>query len=356
MLTVVLALFTAKILTAQSEDTLLDPINKSENLIHNPVSIQNIFNSVLSDNVKRYPARIFIMGDSYIESGDFASGFQTKISSFYGNGGKVLLAINGQFPNTVSTRETKLTGEQKIVGFDLLTNGQNFTPLVRSQNGEPVELTPVPSDRKNLISFNFSQSLSSFYISSGKNVPAQPVLGIILRYENSGVVTGYYGKSSTSLRNWNTGMNQAYDVIRSFNADLIIINLGINDCAGTNFNKKYAEVELNQLIKKIRLHSPNSALLFISPPGFYKQGKEGFAETPNVTIMREVLAELSVKHNFAWWDMKAVMGGDSSMAVWVKQGLALFDYVHLKPNGSQLLSMSLAEAIKESESTLVNEN
>ncbi len=44
LLTVVLALFTAKILTAQSEDTLLDPINKSENLIHNPVSIQNIFN------------------------------------------------------------------------------------------------------------------------------------------------------------------------------------------------------------------------------------------------------------------------------------------------------------------------
>lgn len=319
--------------------------DSTENYIRDSLALRQKIVPFLDMSTGNLPLKIFIIGDSFIASGEFAGYFAKEVAGSLGRGGDALLTIHKKFPSRLTAQKHAVKSQgHPVSGFQLLTDASADKITVFPINGNDAQIR-IDSSGPGGIFVSFSKPLSGFYIATSENVPEIAVAGIILRYAGRGVVTSYFGSESASIRTYNNQMGHIFELLASYLPDVLVINLGVNDCAGPNFNKNYADAELKYFLKNVKKALPQTALLFVSPPGFYANRHEGFVSSPSVNIFRERLDLLAAKEGFAWWDMKAVMGGDSSMAEWVKAGLAISDHIHLSTHGMSLIAKLLSRAI-----------
>lgn len=319
--------------------------DSTQNYIRDSLFFKQKLISSLDQEDGTFPLKIFIIGDSFIASGELAAYFAKEITGALGKGGDALLTINRKFPSRLTPKKHAVKSQgQPVIGFQLLTYADPDEITVIPTDGSYAGVT-IDSAGPGGIFVSFSKPLSDFYIATSKNVPEIAVSGIILKYPAAGAVISYFGAESASIRTYNNQMEHVFKLLSIYQPGVVVVNLGVNDCAGPNFNKNYADAELRYFLKKIRKALPQTALLFISPPGFHVKSKKGFVPSPGVDIFRDRLDFLAGKEGFAWWDMKAVMGGENSMAEWVKAGLAISDHIHLSTHGMSLIAKLLSGAI-----------
>ncbi|GJQ31709.1 MAG: hypothetical protein HBSAPP04_05480 [Ignavibacteriaceae bacterium] len=346
-LTVILAAITLvpSLSFSQLRPDSFQKYDSTENYIRDSLALRQKLVPVIDIGTGKLPLKIFIIGDSFIASGEFAGYFAKEIAGALGRGGDALLTIHKKFPSRLTAQKHAVKSQgHSVSGFQLLTGASAEAITVFPIDGTDARIR-IDSSGPGGIFVSFSKPLSGFYIATSENVPEIAVAGIILRYAGRGVVTSYFGSESASIRTYNNQMGHIFKLLASYLPDVLVINLGVNDCAGPNFNKNYADAELKYFLKNIRNAIPQAALLFISPPGFHMKRKEGFVTSPGVNIFRDRLDLLAAKEGFAWWDMKAVMGGENSMAEWVKAGLAISDHIHLSTHGMSLIAKLLSGAI-----------
>ncbi len=316
-----------------------------ENFIRDSSFLIEKLRGVARNGENNFPLKFFLLGDSYFASGELAGYFEKQISDTLGKAGEILLSSNKKFPDSINREKFLVTSRSgHIKGFHLLTGTGPDQIKITAAEGINSTFT-IDSSNTSGIFVSFSKPLKSFYLSPVQNVPNIAVSGIVLRYSTQGVISSYLGVESASLRTYNNQLPGVFRLLQLIQPDVLIINLGINDCAGPNFTSNYADVELKYLLKKLRAVVPGAALLFISPPAFCVKKNGRLTPSPSVDIFRERLNILAAKEGFAWWDMKAVMGGDSSMAQWVKAGLAISDHIHLTTHGMSLIARLLSGAI-----------
>ena len=345
LFTVSVSAFFCQLTLPQSLSGSTPVFNSSENYIRDSAALKIKLKTVLDTGGKSSVLSIFMIGDSYFASGELSGYFDRELSHSLGKAGESLLSVNKKFPASISTSKTFIRSSGPPVrALRILTSAGADQISLSSNDGKPL-IAASEAYPDGGILFRFKEPVSGFYISSAKNVPFIHTSGVILYYDSPGIITGYYGVVSASLRTYNNQLGNIFKVIEIYKPDILIINLGLNDCAGPNFNRSYADIELKYLLQKVRMASPGTSILYLSPPGFYSRQKKGFLPSPNIDIFRERLAGLAGKEKFAWWDMRAVMGGDTSMTAWVKAGLAVKDYIHLTSSGMSLISRLLAEAV-----------
>lgn len=316
------------------------------NKIGNPRSIEKIISQRFKKDSTSSQLKIFIIGDSHVASGGIAKSLNSTLAEEFGDGGKVYLPLNKEFPSSMGHKDIKISSTEKSInGFTLLSNTTSDKLSIKDASGNNVEIKSTESLENHTIKVNFSNELPEFYISAAKNVPTVYSKGLITSTTESGVVTTWYGVVGASLLSYNINMNYIYPFIEAYAPDILIINLGTNDCTGENFNLQYVSVEYDRLIQKLKKTAPKAALLLISPPDFfsYRGGKHTFNKM--VKVMREGIVKLSEKHDLSYWDLKAVMGGDSSMITWVKAGLGSKDYIHFTNEGHVIVGKLLGKAI-----------
>ncbi len=345
LLTLAVSTFFCHVAIPQTPSGSAPVFNSSENYIRDSTALKNKLKTVLDSGGARSALGIFMIGDSYFASGEFAGYFDRELSRSLGKAGESLLSVNKKFPVSISTSKTHVrSAGPPVRAIRVLTSAGADQISLTSNDGKPLIAASEAFPGGGIL-FRFKEPLSDFYISSAKNVPYIHTSGVILYYDSPGIITGYFGVVAASIRTYNNQLGSIFKVIEIYKPDILIINLGLNDCAGPNFNRSYADIELKYLLQNIRKASPGTSILYLSPPGFYSRQKKGFLPSPNIDIFRERIAGLAVKENFAWWDMRAVMGGDTSMVAWVKAGLAVKDYIHLTPNGMAIISKLLAESV-----------
>jgi lysophospholipase L1-like esterase len=71
----------------------------------------------------------------------------------------------------------------------------------------------------------------------------------------------------------------------------------------------------------------------------------------NASSIRDVMLRLSASENVAVWDTYGVMGGEGSIKLWERAGLAQRDRIHLKREGYVLLGDLLFTALTETYGT-----
>ena len=105
-------------------------------------------------------------------------------------------------------------------------------------------------------------------------------------------------------------------------------------------------VELENQINYIKRVAPKATLLFIGPADMGRSYGGKIGTWHGLPELNDSLRAMALRNKVAYWDMFHVMGGEGSMAQWVKHKPALAgpDYIHFTFTGAQEIGSDLARS------------
>lgn len=140
---------------------------------------------------------------------------------------------------------------------------------------------------------------------------------------------------------------------RSFsltNTRLIILQFGGNIMPVANSDKtidNYAD-QIARQIRYFQDAAPDARIIFIGPSDMGRTASDGTIRTwPRLMQLNDTLRATALSNGAAYWDMFAVMGGENSMARWVRHNppYAGPDYIHFTPAGARIIGDALSSSI-----------
>jgi len=148
-----------------------------------------------------------------------------------------------------------------------------------------------------------------------------------------------------------TRINEAVmkESFKLLNTKMIILQFGGNRMPSISSVKaipKYME-ELENQIAYFRRVAPDATLLFIGPADMGKSSEGKIKTWTNLPALNDSLKAMALNNKVAYWDMFRVMGGEGSMAQWVKHNppLAGPDYIHFTHSGAQKMGSALSKSL-----------
>ena len=133
------------------------------------------------------------------------------------------------------------------------------------------------------------------------------------------------------------------------NVRLIILQFGGNSMPYRKTGKSISEYKasLEKQILYLRGIAPDASILFIGPSDMSTNIRGKMQTYPHLPMMVDSLKAAANNCGAAYWDLYGAMGGDGSMAEWVKARpqLAGSDYVHFTPRGAEAVGNMLFETL-----------
>ena len=140
-------------------------------------------------------------------------------------------------------------------------------------------------------------------------------------------------------------MKQSFSLL---NTRLIIMQFGGNRMPGISSPKNITPYmrELEKQINYMKRVAPQSTLLFIGPADIGRSYGGKMGTWKGLPELNDSLRAMVLRNDVAYWDMFHVMGGEGSMAQWVKHKppLAGPDYIHFTLSGAQTIGSDLAKS------------
>jgi LysM repeat protein len=124
--------------------------------------------------------------------------------------------------------------------------------------------------------------------------------------------------------------------------DLIVITLGTNESVQSAKSIEAMELQVSQLLAKLKRQLPQASILLTINPDVLKNKS---AENENGLLVRNILRRQSQQHGVATWDLFQIMGGMGSMRQWRAVGLAQSDAIHFSEKGYQVQAQLLYDAL-----------
>ena len=106
-------------------------------------------------------------------------------------------------------------------------------------------------------------------------------------------------------------------------------------------------VELDKQIKYFKEVAPQATILFIGPADMGKSYNGKVTTWKGLPELNDSIKALALRNDVAYWDMFHVMGGESSMAQYVKHRppLGSPDHIHFTFLGAQEIGDNLAKSL-----------
>lgn len=140
-------------------------------------------------------------------------------------------------------------------------------------------------------------------------------------------------------------LKQSYELL---DTKMIILQFGGNRMPGITTSKSIAAYmkELEKHVNYVKSAAPNATFLFIGPADMGKSYNGVMGTWKGLPELNDSLRAMALRNGMAYWDMFHVMGGEGSMAQWVKHSPALAgpDYVHFTFTGAQEIGADLAKS------------
>ena len=141
-------------------------------------------------------------------------------------------------------------------------------------------------------------------------------------------------------------MEESFDLL---DTRLIILQFGGNRMPGIAGSKSIGSYmrELDEQIEYFKEIAPRASLLFIGPADMGKSYNGHIGTWKGLPELNDSLRATAARHDIAYWDMFHVMGGEGSMAQFVrhKPALAGPDYIHFTFRGAQEIGNDLAQTL-----------
>jgi lysophospholipase L1-like esterase len=128
---------------------------------------------------------------------------------------------------------------------------------------------------------------------------------------------------------------------------LIILHFGTNE-SEVGMASRYAyEKTLRALVDKVKAAAPKASVLIVAPlDRAEKNESDGSMKTkPIIKKLVEAQKKVALEAQVGFWNTYEAMGGEGSMATWVRKGLAGSDLTHPSPQGGEILGDLLYKAV-----------
>ena len=124
--------------------------------------------------------------------------------------------------------------------------------------------------------------------------------------------------------------------------DLVIVSLGTNEAAISNFRPQEFTVEVRRFLDKIRASLGAVPVLLTTPADALKSRRY---DNPAILKIKDILLETAAEKDMAVWDLNGAMGGPGAIKQWRAHQLAARDYLHFTKNGYSLQGELLFRAL-----------
>lgn len=363
---------------------ILVPINPEINRIVNPTPALRLVFDKLHDLEAGKPGQtvIFHLGDSHVEAGFFPGVVRAGLQERFGDAGRgcVKPSILGVYPKK---RLSSIVVRQEVkavrlgAGYKADEPGRGFSGLIvyHDKGYEYLDFDVLDGDNRVLARMPAgrprdwpgaggvqvsSLELPGIYRNIVLRAAASPqrpgarfaqIYGLSLESGTSGVVYHGYGVNGG---NCDTMLRSAYlhKQLERVQPDLVIISLGTNDSSTPLFRRADFAARLEALLNKIREITPHSAILLTTAPDsdYPRLRRRPARPNPNMSAVRDVIAETAAARGCSYWDLFTLMGGPGSMRLWRESALANYDNIHFTKEGYLRQGRMLLDAlIKEYE-------
>ena len=286
-----------------------------------------------SNNLHRY----MVYGDANRASHN-RYGVMSQFSQVMG-GGSI------SFTQTSHSQAFAKAKEISTVSVLLGRNSQGFTATLKCDNIPPETKVLVANDSVSLVTWILPDDVKRGTISFVGNAEIYAVLldgeaGVAI---DNVALRGCSGTIFTRINE--ATMRQSFDLL---NTRLIILQFGGNRMPSIGSPKSITSymAELEKQINYMKRVAPKATLLFIGPADMGKSYGGKMGTWHGLPELNDSLRVMALRNHVAYWDMFNVMGGEGSMAQWVKHNppLAGPDYVHFTFRGAQEIGSDLAKS------------
>ncbi len=130
---------------------------------------------------------------------------------------------------------------------------------------------------------------------------------------------------------------------------LIILQFGGNYMPVTKSQKNIEQYQerIAEQIRFFKEAAPQARIIFIGPSDMGKSRGGRMLTWPLLPEMVDALKQTALSNGIAYWDLYRMMGGENSMAQWVKHSPAYAgpDYIHFTPAGANKVGEAFARSI-----------
>ena len=339
------------------------------------------FKKALANRANR-PARVAVIGDSYIEGDIITMNLRESLQNQFGGTGVGYMPAHSDhasFRQTVghtaqgwerheirkSTPDMKtLSGEYfssrgnanvNYKGVDRLAHLDSWTKttvLAKSKNGGTVTLIvdstsqslPLPADNKvHALTVNSPTTTARLDATSGVEV-----LGVFLDSNNGVLVDNMSIRGNQGTSHRELSVDLAEQMRPYVDYDLIIVEYGINTLNAKTKNYDFYSKQMRETISRLKDCYPNADILMLGIGDRGQKSGGSVKSLPTAASMTEAQRDAARYTGVLFWDIRAAMGGEDAVVKWRQDGLINPDYIHLNHKGGQAVSDLLYKAIMTS--------
>lgn len=357
-----------------------------EDYSHQQTGLANLRRAI--DNRGRRPARIAVIGDSYIEGDIFTMDLRQALQDKYGGQGvgyvpvsspltgfRVSVAQKCEGWTVHDIRKTKgnrlswLGGEYCTADAGAVTVFSGVKRSASLKQWQDTRLVFVaPADGTIKITTDAGETIRQVKASdavqqilvpgaTGKaslttDIAGLEVLGMWL--DGTGGVAvdnmSLRGNSGISHRNLNAGLCR--DMGQYVDYDCIVVEYGINALSSQQSDYSgYGKLML-KVVQKLKECYP-AADIIVMGIGDRGQKVDGTVHSlPTSAAMVNAQRDVARLAGVLFWDTREAMGGENAVVEWRESGMINADYIHLNAKGGARLSQLFFEALEKS---LVNQ-
>lgn len=355
-------------------------VGKIEDYTENQRGLRNLKNAINSSNGQ--PARIAMLGDSYIEGDILSEVIREHLQDKYGGSGAGYVPAFTNIPGFRNSIRQNCSNWKEL---DFRKRGQNFTTLSGfSFKPDGAAKTVIKGSKKATHTSNWTQSRIlyispdegqfKFYSSADNSDPISTtassgvqcytlpgntsevtfesstpdlnVLGIFLDGESGVALDNMSIRGYAGIRHDILNLEIARQASEFIDYKLIILEFGINALTAEQTDYSgYCKV-VSKSVDRLREAYPNADILLlgIGDRGI-KQGTEVIS-MPTVKNMVAAQRKLAKDKGLLFFDTCAAMGGQGAVVEWASRREINKDYIHLSRKGGDRLGKIIAEAIE----------
>ena len=182
------------------------------------------------------------------------------------------------------------------------------------------------------------------------------VYGVALETQGPGVTWETFGVAGASIASMlsHQGSNHLKRQVARRAPSLLVYQTGGNELSYPMLHEGEGESEgagyikaYSRAMNKLRAGAPGVPCLMIGPLDQALRRRGKVVSKPQLDRMVRVQRRIAGELGCAFWDPRAVMGGEGSFALWIQEEpkLASTDLIHLTKAGLELVGNSLADAL-----------
>ena len=285
-------------------------------------------------NIERHS----LIGDASLRISNGHYGVMTQMGSVAGEG-------SISFSQSNHTHALEKSKQISKVSVLLGHNSQGFSASLRCDTIKTEPKTLASCDSISIISWQLPANVKRGTIHFSGNAE---IYGVMLD-GNSGIaldniaLRGCSGTVFTRVEE--SLLRQSYEML---GVKMIILQFGGNRMPSITSTKQIGAYmnELENQIHFLKRIVPQTTLLFIGPSDMGKSYNGKMGTWQGLPELNDSLKAMTLRNGVAYWDMFHVMGGEGSMAQWVKHQppLAGPDYIHFTFSGAQEIGTQLAKS------------